>query len=239
WTQTYPAVQSFGKHVVFISDFDVTGKNFGNHQTPDQGGGDGGTGSITGTVFNDANNNAVLDEGEASLSGWVVYLDTNDNGSLDGGEASATTASPYLFNNLADGTYTVREVVQANWTQTLPTSTASFKYVVNISGGNAVTDKNFGNFQNQGGGGSSGGGGGSSSTSGGGGGALGAPTGQVLGDSTTSGTPPNNVANPVIPQVFGAVTELPRTGAGALNLLIPFLFGLLGTGFAYRKFQSA
>lgn len=244
WTQTYPAVQSFGKHVVFISDFDVTGKNFGNHQTPDQGGGDGGTGSITGIVFNDANNNAVLDEGEASLSGWVVYLDTNDNGSLDGGEASATTASPYLFNNLADGTYTVREVVQANWTQTLPTSTDSFKYVVNISGGNAVTDKNFGNFQNQGGGGSSGGGGGSSSTSGGGGGgaggALGAPTGQVLGDSTTSGTPPNNVANPVIPQVFGAVTELPRTGAGALNLLIPILFGLLGTGFAYyRKPQPA
>lgn len=247
WTQTYPAVQSFGKHVVFVSDFDVTGKTFGNHQTPDQGGGDGNTGSITGLVFNDANNNATLDEGEASLSGWVVYLDTNDNGSLDGGEASATTASPYLFSNLADGTYTVREIVQANWAQTLPTSTDSFKYVVNISGGNAVTGKNFGNFQTQGGGGSSGGGGGSSTTTSGGGGGggagggsggtLGAPTGQVLGDSTTSGTPPTSVTDPINPQVLGEVTELPRTGAGAAHLLVSFLLGLLATGYAYKKLQ--
>lgn len=211
------------------------------------GGGSGGnTGSITGLVFNDANNNGVLDEGEASLSGWVVYLDTNDNSVLDEGEVSKTTASPYLFNNLADGTYTVREVTQPGWVQTLPTSGNSLKYTVIISGGNAVTGKDFGNFQTQGAGGGSGGGGGGSSITttsvgsgggagGGSGGTLGAPDARVLGDATNSGTGPALA----MPQVLGEVTELPRTGAGASNIVISLLFGLLVAGYTYRKFSLA
>ncbi len=253
WTQTYPAIQSFGKHVVFVTDFDVTGKKFGNHQTPGGGGGEQGggggngpTGSITGIVFNDANNNGALDNGESSLSGWVVYLDQNDNSVLDNGEVSKTTASPYLFSGLADGTYTVREVTQPTWLQTLPTDVNALKYTVIISGGNAVTDKDFGNFQSQGAGG--GGAGGGSGGGGGGGGAInpsfvsgggsgGAP-GQVLGDSTTTtNVPTSGITPPADPQVLGAVTELPRTGAGITSLLIPLLFGLLVSGFAYKKFK--
>lgn len=221
----------------------------------DSGGGNGGsggsntpTGSITGLVFNDANNNATLDEGESSLSGWVVYLDTNDNGILDGGEVSKTTASPYLFTGLADGTYNVREVVQSGWTQTVPTAGNGFKYVVAISGGNAVTSKDFGNFQTPtGGNGGAGGSGGSTQgttsvgsgggANGGGGGSI--PTPQVLGDSTTTPSDTGSGMGGGTPtgQVLGA-TELPRTGNGSAVLLLALLVGG-SAAFALRKLRQS
>ena len=43
----------------------------------------GGTGSIAGTVFNDANGNGNRDAGEAGLPGWTVFIDRNGNGSPD------------------------------------------------------------------------------------------------------------------------------------------------------------
>jgi hypothetical protein len=49
-----------------------------------------------------------------------VYLDTNNNGALDAGEASTTTneSGTFAFNNLAPGTYNLREVVPAGYFQT-------------------------------------------------------------------------------------------------------------------------
>lgn len=191
-------------------------ENSGNECGGGETGGQTNTGSITGVVFNDGNSNTVMDEGEAQLSGWVVYLDTNDNGNLDSGEPTKTTASPYVFSNLADGTYTVREVVQDGWSQTLPTSPDNFKYTVTISGGAAVTGKNFGNYQRPGGGsigassvadGGTTGGNGGGSSSGNGNGSNGAGTPQVLGDSTGTGLQMPEAQ----PKVLGA-TELPRTG---------------------------
>lgn len=237
YEQTYPNTINQFKHVVFITGSDVTDKDFGNHNEdgggsgcegqcptpPPPGGGGGGNpppppsgqGSITGVVFNDVNDNGTKDEGESELSGWVVYLDSNDNGVKDDGEVSDTTESPYLITGLADGTYNVRQVLQGGWTQTAPAD----KYVVIISGGNAVTGKDFGNHQ-----GTitvSGGGGGGSGGSGGG--TPPPPPGQVLGDSTnvpSTGSTPD-------PIVLGA-TELPRTGsslplAALAPLLIPGL----------------
>src|SRR4029077_6155577 len=40
-------------------------------------------GQIFGAVYNDANSNAVLDNGEAGLGGWTVFRDDNNNGVLD------------------------------------------------------------------------------------------------------------------------------------------------------------
>ena len=80
------------------------------------------TASIAGTVFNDLNGNGTIDPGESGLGGWTVYLDTNNNHRLDPGEPTAVTDSNgnYSFANLAPGVYHVREVVQANWTPTIP-----------------------------------------------------------------------------------------------------------------------
>jgi subtilisin-like proprotein convertase family protein len=42
-----------------------------------------GASSVAGEVFNDANANATLDNGESGLQGWTVYQDTNNNSTYD------------------------------------------------------------------------------------------------------------------------------------------------------------
>jgi hypothetical protein len=228
FTQTFPTLINQQKHVVFVTNSNITDQDFGNFRSGDEGGGgnNGGgenpKGSITGVVFSDTNSDGVKDPGDSALSGWTVFIDANDNGTLDGGEVSLVTTSNYSFTNLSDGTYVIREVLQSGWTQTGPVGN---KYTVIIASANNVTDKDFGNHQtegNSGGGGSNGGGG---SSSGGGGGAVLiptlTPTPQVLGATAP-------VAGLPMPEVGGAATELPRTGAGALALIIPSLFALAG-----------
>ncbi|MEX0818007.1 MAG: peptidylprolyl isomerase, partial [Pirellulaceae bacterium] len=58
-----------------------------------------GRGEISGTHFNDTNQNGVLDAGETAISGATIYIDANDNGVLDPGELSTATNGngQYLF----------------------------------------------------------------------------------------------------------------------------------------------
>ena len=100
------------------------------------------TAAISGSLFNDVNKNALQDIGEPALSGWTVFLDTNNNGILDAGEKSLKTdaAGHYIFQNLAAGTYHVREVVPAGWKRTFPSSSV---WVVNLSAGQRQWGQNF------------------------------------------------------------------------------------------------
>ena len=79
--------------------------------------------SLGNQVWNDANNNGVIDGGEATINGVVVnlYRDANGNGVLDGAEnttvvSTATTAGAglYLFDNLLPGNYVV-EIAVSNF----------------------------------------------------------------------------------------------------------------------------
>jgi len=82
-----------------------------------------GGSSITGTVFNDANNNGVQDSGEMGLAGVTVYADLNHDSKLDPGDPSTTTAADgsYVLSGLTAGTtYTIREVVPAGYGETAP-----------------------------------------------------------------------------------------------------------------------
>ena len=74
-------------------------------------------GDIAGTLLHDTNGNAMKDPGEEGLVGWTVFLDLNHNTSLDAGEPSQQTIAggDYLFLNLADGDYAVREVLPTGW----------------------------------------------------------------------------------------------------------------------------
>jgi len=76
--------------------------------------------NITGCKFEDFNLNGYRDGNEPAISGVTVYLDTNNNGALDGGEASTTSNQfgTFAFNNLAPGTYNLREVVPPGYFQT-------------------------------------------------------------------------------------------------------------------------
>lgn len=76
--------------------------------------------NITGCKFEDFNLNGYRDGNEPAISGVTVYLDTNKNGALDAGEASTTSNQfgTFAFNNLAPGTYNLREVVPPGFFQT-------------------------------------------------------------------------------------------------------------------------
>jgi len=78
--------------------------------------------SISGSKWNDLNNDQKRDRGEPGLAGVTVYLDLNDNGRLDAGDRSTTTNAngEYLFDNLTAGEYLVREVVPDDFLQSFP-----------------------------------------------------------------------------------------------------------------------
>jgi hypothetical protein len=109
----------------------VSGKVFGNAPV----------GSISGRVFNDANNNKVRDVGEMGLGLWKVFIDANNNGMLDSGEQSVLTdaSGNWTLGSLYAGTYVVRVVKQAG----VVTTTGGWISVA-VGAGQKVTGKVFG-----------------------------------------------------------------------------------------------
>jgi LPXTG-motif cell wall-anchored protein len=102
-------------------------------------------GSISGYKWNDLNGDGLV-AGEPKLSGWTIFLDANNNQHLDDGETSTVTDQNgnYSFTNLAPGTYTVCEVMQAGWVQTAPGTVSGCTSTTIDDSGESVT-KNFGN----------------------------------------------------------------------------------------------
>jgi hypothetical protein len=97
------------------------------------------TGMIFGRVFNDLNNNGVLDTGEAGISGVQVYLDLNNSGVYVTGDPTTTTDAQgyYHFTDVTPGTYTVRQTVPTGYTAN-PTS-----FSISVSAGLASELGNF------------------------------------------------------------------------------------------------
>ncbi|HEX5241916.1 MAG TPA: SdrD B-like domain-containing protein, partial [Tepidisphaeraceae bacterium] len=84
WSVGSPGA-SCGNGYEVTSDY-MTGLNFGVQ----------GPMTITGTVYDDTNDNGVHDTGESGVTGsssWVVFDDVNGNGVLDSGEPSTTVDS--------------------------------------------------------------------------------------------------------------------------------------------------
>jgi Mg-chelatase subunit ChlD len=98
-------------------------------------------GSVSGTVFNDANKNGQFDQGEQELSGWTVQI--TKQGSSTPQTFTTDSNGAFMIPNLCNGTYTLTEVTKPGWMETVPTNPNS--YTINITTGNALTDKDFGN----------------------------------------------------------------------------------------------
>jgi len=142
--------------VTMTSDKALTA-HFALNQTPTPpppsgGGGGGGGGSsasvgiISGTVYNDLNQDGIQNPGEPGLEGWVAYLDLNDNNTFDPGEPFITTdgAGYFQFGPLVPGTYTLRESLQTPWSLTSPNGSGEGEYVI-VMNNTPHTLKNFGN----------------------------------------------------------------------------------------------
>ena len=116
--------------VTVVSGTNSTGNNFGNFQL----------GAISGKKFHDIDGDGVKDGGRSrAWLSWTIQLDKDANGTVD---ATTTTdaSGNYSFTGLTAGTYRIREVNQAGWTQT----TVNPADVTVVSGTNS-TGNNFGN----------------------------------------------------------------------------------------------
>jgi len=95
-------------------------------------------GSITGNVYADWNGDGAREHDEWNLPGRTVYIDANHNGRLDPGEPTAVcdAGGNFAFNNLAAGTYDVRQVLPVGWRQTTPGGPGYFR--INLEAGDNV-----------------------------------------------------------------------------------------------------
>ena len=98
-----------------------------------------GLGVVHGTVFNDLNQNELLDAGEPGIAGFVInlHIGTNNGAPIVASTTSDATGA-YSFGSLALGTYYVEEIHQPAWTQTsgdtaLTIATTSPTGVVNFA----------------------------------------------------------------------------------------------------------
>lgn len=100
----------------------ITDDVFSSYLNPSYGGGTvtltvaAATGSISGTIYNDLNNNGTVDAGDPGAASINLYIDTTDNDSYDVGEPTTTTAlgGTYTIGSVPDGTYDLGIVPPAN-----------------------------------------------------------------------------------------------------------------------------
>ena len=104
----------------------------------------GPRGGLYGYAFDDRNRNAAFDVGEAPAPGRVIYIDANGNSQLDAAEQSVTSDSSgfWGFPEKAAGTYVLRQVVPAGWTETVPAEGARVAAIVNAT--HVVKNLDFG-----------------------------------------------------------------------------------------------
>lgn len=97
---------------------------------------------ITGTIFNDANNNGIRDTGESGLSGWTVFVDDDNDGVLDEGEESVLSAADGSYSlSPTAGTRVIRALTAAGWTRTTP---SAGYHSVTVTAAQSVSNKSFG-----------------------------------------------------------------------------------------------
>ncbi len=115
------------------SDLDFGAVDFGSMSLP---------GQIQGSVYHDTNQNGSRDANEPPISGRLIYIDLDNDNVLDTAEPRATSDAQGNFGFVAldAGTYQLRQLLPAGWTQTAPASSLT----INLAPNQTVTNANFG-----------------------------------------------------------------------------------------------
>jgi hypothetical protein len=91
--------------------------------------------TISGQCFYDLDRDGVADLGEGNVAGRTVFADANNDGVLNAGEASAvTTASSYSYTLTVPGpgTYVVRQALPGGWVGTPASRTVTVSGSANL-----------------------------------------------------------------------------------------------------------
>ena len=115
--------------------------------------------TISGTKYHDIDGDgATPPDGEPTIEGWKLYIDLNNNNLLDAGEPTTLTDANgnYVFTDLDDATYTIREAPDSDQSAGLKGFFCSFpskvdancEHSVTISAQDRnVTGKDFANYK--------------------------------------------------------------------------------------------
>jgi protocatechuate 3,4-dioxygenase beta subunit len=119
--------------VTLSSGSSHTGADFGVH----------GAGSISGHLFTDRDDDGQAQVfGENDQPGRTVFVDTDDDGGRDPGEPSATTDDfgNYTLEDLAPGSYRVRQVLPSGWSCSTPSPCS---WTTTLSSRETATGRDF------------------------------------------------------------------------------------------------
>ncbi len=131
-------VSSDGVYYIGFHDFSADGNTLRIDDVTLTFGSSFATGSISGTKFNDMNDNGIIDGLDVGIQSWKIRL------SGDAVDSTLTDINGnYTFFALAPGNYTVSEAAQPGWTQTFPLSGS---YSIVLGAGQNLPGRSFGNF---------------------------------------------------------------------------------------------
>ena len=94
------------------------------------------TGTVTATVYDDANGNGAQDAGEAGLAGATVYVDVGQGYTTNAPSAQTNASGVATITGVPAGSYAVRVVPPTGFSQTQPASTGD--YIVAVTAGHTT-----------------------------------------------------------------------------------------------------
>jgi Tol biopolymer transport system component len=129
WMQIHPGPAAYS--LAAVSGDALNGMDFASYQGA----------SVSGMKFEDLNGDGVQDAGEEGLDGWTIELADPSTGQVVQTQVTAADGT-YLFADIIAGDYEVREVLQADWAQTLPAAGA---YSITLAYDEDIAGVDFGN----------------------------------------------------------------------------------------------
>ncbi len=136
WLTTFPYRSQSAYYDYYLAGDTITGQNFGNWHMPPI--------MITGTIFNDLNDNGQRDAGEPGLPGWTINILRSATGTWF--QVQTDSNGMYAFTDSGYASYyEAVEVNQAGWLETRPWRSQSAYYDQYLAGDTA-TGWDFGNW---------------------------------------------------------------------------------------------
>ena len=146
WTQTAPVSPSY--YTIEVTDYALavqTGYDFANYREPV---------SVSGTKYHDLDGDGITAD-DLPLGGFTIdlYLDADGDGLFDAAidtyvtsQVTDATTGEYAFTLSDDGTYFIREVVSAGWSQTGPADPLYYTIEVVDGSTDVTTGFDFANY---------------------------------------------------------------------------------------------